>query len=72
MRPDPPDLKEIAAQAPANQIFWVVRNGIKMTGMPGFSMIGADDNEIWSITAFVKRLPKVTDADYKTWTAAAP
>ena len=70
MRPDPPDLKEVAAQVPPNQIFWVVQNGIKMTGMPGFSMIGVDDNEIWSITAFVKNFPKVTDADYKAWTAA--
>jgi hypothetical protein len=70
MRPDPPDLKEVAAEAPAKEIFWVVKNGIKMTGMPGFSTIGADDKEIWSITAFVKRLPKIADADYKAWTAA--
>ena len=70
MQPDPPDLKEVAAHVPPSQIFWVVRNGIKMTGMPGFSAIGVDDKEIWSITAFVKNLPKVSDADYKIWTAS--
>jgi hypothetical protein len=69
MRPDPPDLKDVGQTDPAGRIFWVVKNGIKMTGMPGFSMIGADDKEIWSIAAFVKKLPTVSDADYKAWTA---
>ncbi len=69
IRPDPPDLKEVAQNDAVGRIFWVVKNGIKMTGMPGFSMIGADDKEIWSIAAFVKMLPKVSDADYKAWTA---
>jgi mono/diheme cytochrome c family protein len=71
MQPDPPDLKEVAAQVSASEIFWVVKNGIKMTGMPGFAAIGVDDKEIWSITALVKKFPSVSDADYKAWTAAA-
>jgi len=28
------------------------------------------DNDIWQIVAFVKALPKVSEADYKSWTAA--
>jgi mono/diheme cytochrome c family protein len=70
MNPDPPDLKEAAQTDTPARIFWIVKNGIKMTAMPAFSGIGADDREIWSITAFVKKLPSVTDADYKAWTAA--
>lgn len=69
MEPDPPDLKDVAADVPANQIFWVVKNGVKMTGMPAFSKIGADDKELWSITAFVKKFASVSEADYKAWTA---
>jgi hypothetical protein len=69
MNPDPPDLKDVANQVPANQIFWVVKNGIRMTAMPAFSKIGADDKELWSITAFVKKFPSVSEADYKAWTA---
>jgi mono/diheme cytochrome c family protein len=72
MRPDPPDLKEIGTHREPSQLFWVIKNGINMTGMPGFSLIGADDKEIWSIVAFVKKLPGVSDADFKAWTALAP
>jgi mono/diheme cytochrome c family protein len=72
LRPDPPDLKDIAKEAPPNEIFWVVKNGINMTGMPSFARVGADDKEIWSITAFVKKLPGVSESDYKSWIAPAP
>jgi mono/diheme cytochrome c family protein len=67
LNPDPPDLKEIAHERQANQLFWVIKNGIKMTGMPSFGAIGADDMEIWSIVAFVKKLPSVSDSDYEAW-----
>ena len=53
------------------QLFWVIKNGINMTGMPSFAQAGVQDDEIWSIAAFVKKLPSVSDADYKTWTASA-
>jgi hypothetical protein len=69
LRPDPPDLKDVAKELTPAQIFWVVRNGINMTGMPGFGLVEAPDQEIWMITAFVKKLPDVSEADYKTWTA---
>ena len=71
MRPWPADLKEIAKDTGAPQIYWVVRNGIKMTGMPSFGSEGVPDQEIWTIAAFVKKLPGVSEADFKAWTAAA-
>ena len=43
-------------------------NGINMTGMPSFGAIDVPDQEIWSIVAFVKKLPTVSDEDFKTWT----
>ena len=69
LRPDPPDLSEVAKEREPAQLFWVVKNGIKMTGMPGFALIGVDDKEIWSIVAFIKKLPNVSEADFKAWTA---
>ena len=54
------------------QIFWVVKNGVNMTAMPGFALIDAPDAELWNIAAFVKKLPEVPEADYKAWTSAAP
>ncbi|MGH7033914.1 MAG: c-type cytochrome, partial [Stellaceae bacterium] len=71
LRPDPPDLKEVANGTDPAAIFWVVKNGINMTGMPSFARVGADDKELWSIAAFVKKLPIVSEADFKAWTSPA-
>jgi mono/diheme cytochrome c family protein len=72
MRPDPPDLSETAKGRSVEQIFWIVKHGINMTAMPGFSRIGVEDQELWQIAAFVKRLPETTDVEYKAWTSAEP
>jgi cytochrome c553 len=69
LHPDPPDLKEVAPELSPQQIFWVVKNGINMTGMPSFAAAGAKDEDIWKIAAFVKKIPNVSDADFKNWTA---
>ena len=69
LNPDPPDLKDIAHEREPAQLFWVVKNGIKMTAMPSFGAIGTDDREIWSIVAFIRKLPNVSEADFKAWTA---
>ena len=68
MKPGPPDLKEVAGDDP-KQLFWVIKNGINMTGMPSFGLIEVPDKEIWNIVAFIKKLPTVTDANFKAWTA---
>ena len=68
LHPDPPDLKDVADDEP-RAIFWTIKNGINMTGMPSFAKAGADDNEIWSITAFVKKFGSVKPEDFKAWTA---
>ena len=70
LNPGPPDLKDVADDPPQD-IFWVIKNGIKMTGMPSFGKIEVPDQEIWSIVAFVKKLKTVSEADYKAWTAPA-
>src|SRR4051812_12728376 len=72
LNPGPPDLKDIAKEDPPGQLFWVIKNGIRMTGMPSFAKAGVPGDEIWKIVAFVKKLPDVSDADYKSWTSSAP
>jgi mono/diheme cytochrome c family protein len=71
LNPSPPDLKEeVALFLSPSELFWVIKNGIEMTGMPSFGKIEVPDKEIWSIVAFVKQLPSVTDEQFKMWTAA--
>lgn len=70
LKPVPADLKVMAKERTASQLFWVIKNGIKFTAMPGFGMAGAKDEQIWQIVAFIKKLPSMSDQDYKTWTAS--
>jgi mono/diheme cytochrome c family protein len=69
MRPYPPDLKELVDNRAPRELFFVVKHGIKMTGMPGFGLVQVPDREIWTIVAFLKKLPGVSETDYKGWTA---
>jgi mono/diheme cytochrome c family protein len=72
LNPAPPDLKDVVGARPPRELFWIVKHGIRMTGMPSFGAAGVPDPEIWSIVAFLKKLPTVTDADFKTWSTSAP
>jgi mono/diheme cytochrome c family protein len=72
LKPDPPDLKDVVNDVTPSQLFWVIKNGINMTGMPSFKLAGAKDDDIWLIVAFLKKLPSISEADYKAWTAPPP
>src|SRR6201999_3898779 len=72
LNPSPPDLKDVVGGLEPREIFWVVKNGIRMTGMPSFAGAGVPDPEIWTMVAFLKKLPTVSDADFKAWSASSP
>ncbi|MFC4171622.1 c-type cytochrome [Microvirga sp. GCM10011540] len=63
MRPRPPHLAEAAAEWKPQEVFWIVRHGIKMSGMPAFGPTH-DEQAIWNIAAFVKQLPAMTPEEY--------
>ena len=62
--PVPPSLDGTAQEMRPAEIFWIIKNGIKLTGMPESGSTHSDD-EIWGIVAFVTRLPGMTAEDYK-------
>ena len=45
-------------------MFWVTKNGIKMTGMPAFGLTHSDE-KIWNIVAFVQTLPTLSANQYQ-------
>lgn len=59
MRPQPPNLADSARRWTTAQLFWIVKNGIRMTGMPAFGSSHTDD-EIWNIVGFVSILPQLS------------
>ena len=67
MRPEPPELKEAAEEMSPEEIFWVVKHGIKMTGMPAWGKVD-DDEELWNTVAFVKHIPEISAEQYREMT----
>ena len=61
LNPPAPDLAEEAEEMTAAELFWVTKNGIKMTGMPAWGKTHEDD-ELWPLIALLTRLPEL-DAD---------
>lgn len=63
LNPGPPmlDMDDVQRMSDG-ELFWVISNGVRATGMPAFSPTHSKE-EIWKIVAFVRRLPKLTDAE---------
>ncbi len=57
MDPNPPDLGKAVAHDPPAHVFWVIKNGIRMTGMPAFGGHMKDD-EIWRAVAFAQHMAR--------------
>ena len=70
LNPPPPYLGASANDLTSAQLFWVTKNGIKMTGMPAFGATHSDD-EIWTVVAFLEKLRTLSTEDYKTMSAGA-
>lgn len=64
LNPYPPELASEAGEANPRELFWIVKNGIKMTGMPSFGVTHTDQ-EIWAIVAFLEKMPKMTPQEYQ-------
>jgi mono/diheme cytochrome c family protein len=65
LNPDAPELsKHAAGEFSEAQLYWIIRNGIKFTGMPSFEKSHTDE-QIWAIAKFTKSLDGMTDAQYE-------
>jgi len=68
MNPEPPDLREIARVRKPEEIYWVVKNGIKSTGMPALAPT-YDESEVLEVAAFVRKLGAMSESDYADFRA---
>jgi len=67
--PRPPQLAKFRPDP--REAFWVIKHGIKMSAMPAWGG-SHDDATIWSMVAFLQKLPGMTPAQYKDIVAKAP
>ncbi len=64
LNPPAPYFVKAAKFIDAKEMFWVTKNGIKMTGMPAWGKTHSDE-KIWAIVAFMKKLPVISAEEYE-------
>lgn len=56
--PPAPDMRQAETQELSDgELFYIIRNGIRFTGMPGW---GGEDEENWKLVLFIRRLPQLS------------
>lgn len=63
MRPEPPFLKDHLAQYEEEELYWIVWNGIKYSGMPAWPGATRED-EPWAVVAFLNAYPELDAEEY--------
>ncbi len=66
--PAPPDLSKDTVEAAA--AFWVIKHGIKASGMPAWGESMADEY-VWNMAAFLQELPKLSPEQYQAMVASS-
>lgn len=69
MQPVPGPLVDAARRWNEAEMYWITRHGIKMSGMPAWEF-HLSEQELWSVVAFLRELPKLTPQAYRAATAA--
>lgn len=73
--PTPPNLSLRRDGPPAamNALrqFWIVKHGIKASGMPAWSKGGMEDEAIWDLVAFLQQMPALSNAEYRQLVASS-
>lgn len=75
MNPAPPSLSDVVGRWTSAELHWITRHGLRMTGMPAWSMAqagGLTDGEIWSVVALLNQLPTMDAERYRAIVAHVP
>ncbi len=59
--PKPPDLRlSVTQNLSDGELFWIIENGVRFTGMPAFSNIHSSPEDTWKLVEFIRHLPQLT------------
>jgi len=67
--PKPPDLRANSTQNLTDgELYWIIHNGIRFTGMPAFGedTPGTQDEDSWKLVHFIRHLPRITEQELQT------
>jgi mono/diheme cytochrome c family protein len=63
--PKPPDMRQSETQSLTDgEIYYIIHNGIRLTGMPAWGAAGKDDDS-WKLVLFIRHLPQMAPQEMK-------
>ena len=68
MEPSPPYLLDATSKWTRSELFWIVKNGIKMTGMPSWRD-SMSDAQVWEVVAWLEASRRLPPRTYRQWRA---
>lgn len=66
LEPSPPYLLDATSRWTPGQLFWIAKNGIKMTGMPSWRD-SLSDGQIWAVVGFLEAMRQLPPQTYVDW-----
>ncbi|MBI4476826.1 MAG: c-type cytochrome [Acidobacteria bacterium] len=71
--PKAPDMRRADTQRLSDgEVYWIIRNGVRMTGMPAWGEAAGDDLESWKLVHFIRRLSELTPEHLEEMEAMNP
>ena len=62
--PKPPDLRDPETRNLSDgEIFWIIENGVRFTGMPAFGGQHGSQTDSWKLVLFIRHLPQLSDEE---------
>jgi mono/diheme cytochrome c family protein len=66
LEPSPPYLLDATSNWTPSQLFWIAKNGIKMTGMPSWRD-SLSDGQLWDVVGFLEAMRQMPPQTYVQW-----
>src|SRR5690606_33759223 len=63
MNPPPSAIVKVGRKRSPAELYWVVKHGIKMSGMPAWDF-RLKEHQLWDLVATLKKLPELDKATY--------
>jgi mono/diheme cytochrome c family protein len=71
--PKPPDMRQAATQNLTDgELFYIIHNGVRLTGMPAFGAEDDPDLDSWKLVQFIRHLPSLTPEELEQMKALNP
>jgi hypothetical protein len=71
--PKAPDMRLAATQDRTDgELYWIIENGVRLTGMPAWGTGGGNDADTWKLVHFIRHLSELSSEQLEEMAAQNP